>query len=117
MSLDESLKLANLVLGLVNFLIGIGLGVYVRNSNRHEKIDQRFAQLEANVDSRLDSNSDRLARLEERASRAPTHEDLGKIYERINAIAASQAESKGALDSINATMRQLVSRLIEKGIP
>lgn len=117
MTFDEGLKLASTALGFINFLVTLGLWLYVRSSDRHEKIDQRFAEMEANVDARLDSNGERLARLEERASRAPTHDDLGRIYERMNSIATAQAETKGALENINATMRQLVNRMIEKGMP
>lgn len=116
MTFDESIKLASTVLGFINFVVTVGLWLYVRNSDRHEKIDKRFAEMEANVDERLDKTGERLARLEERVERSPTHDDVGRVYERINALAASLSEIKGAVDSVNGNVRQLMARVIEKGL-
>ena len=116
MQFDQYLKLGSLVLGGVNLLVSTGLWLYVRSSDRHEKIDQRFTAMEANVDERLDNTSERLTRLEERVQRSPTHEDLGRIYERMNALAVGQAETKGAVDNLSAAMRQFMSRIIERGL-
>lgn len=116
MSLDEILKLASTALGFVNILVTVGLWLYVRNSDRHEKIDERFNDIERNFDTRMDKATERLSALEADARRAPTHEDLARIYERINALASGQAETKGAVDSLAATMRQFMNRVIEKGL-
>lgn len=114
---DQYLKLGSLVLGGVNLLVSTGLWLYMRSSDQHEKIDKRFAEMEENVDKRLDTTSERLTRLEERVQRSPTHADLGRIYERMNALAVGQAETKGAVDNLSAAMRQFMSRIIEKGMP
>lgn len=117
MEFDQYLKLGSLVLGGVNLLVSTGLWLYMRSSDQHEKIDKRFAEMEENVDKRLDTTSERLTRLEERVQRSPTHADLGRIYERMNALAVGQAETKGAVDNLSAAMRQFMSRIIEKGMP
>ena len=116
MEFDQYLKLGSLVLGGINLLVSTGLWLYVRSSDRHEKIDKRFAEMEENVDQRLDNTGERLTRLEERVQRSPTHEDLGRIYDRMNALAVGQSETKGAVDSLASTMRQFMSRIIERGL-
>ena len=116
MSLDEILKIAAFALAVVNFLVTTGLWFYVRSSNRHEKIDERFADLERNFDGRIDKAAERLAALEADARRAPTHEDLARIYDRINVLATNQSETKGTLDNMATTMRQLVNELIKQGL-
>jgi hypothetical protein len=113
---DQYIKLGSVILGGINLLVSVGLWLYVRSSDRHEKIDQRFAAMEANFDERLDTTSERLTRLEERVQRSPTHADLGRIYERMNALAVGQAETKGAVDNLSAAMRQFMSRIIERGL-
>lgn len=121
-SMEEIIKLGSLVLGTVNLLVSTGLWLYVRNSDRHDKIDARFSELEANVDARLDGTVERLARLEERVERSPTHDDLGRIYDRINGVVdgvarvdASVGKVDGGLLELTATVRQLMSRIIDKG--
>lgn len=115
MSLDEILKIASTVLGFVNFFVTVGLGLYVRNSDRHTKIDERFSDLERNFDERLDKTVERLSALEADARRAPTHEDLSRIYERINQVATSVSEIKGGMDEVKVSFRQLMSNIITKG--
>lgn len=117
MEFDQYLKLGSLVLGGINLLVSTGLWLFVRNSARHDKIDQRFAEMEANVDERLDDTSERLTRLEERVQLSPTHLDVGRVYDRMNALAVGQSETKGAVDNLSATMRQFMSRIIERGMP
>jgi BMFP domain-containing protein YqiC len=114
-SLDEILKLASTGLGFINFLVTVGLWLYVRSSDRHEKIDARFSELERNVDGRLDGTQQRLAALEAEVKRAPTHDDLSRIYERINQVATSVSEIKGGMDEVKVSFRQLMSNIITKG--
>ena len=115
MSFDEAIKLASTGLGFINFLVTVGLWLYVRSSDRHEKIDARFSDLERNVDGRLDGTQQRLAALEAEVKRAPTHDDLGRIYERINQVGTSLGEIKGGMDEMKSSFRQLMSSIINKG--
>jgi outer membrane murein-binding lipoprotein Lpp len=116
MSFDEILKLATLVLGCVNFLVTVGLWLYVRSSDRHEKIDQRFSELAKDLDTRMDKTAERLTALEADARRAPTHADMGRVYERINAVAETLGNLKGAVDQLRISVNQLMSKIVDKGL-
>lgn len=78
------------------FLLTAGLGFYVHIINKNSVTNDRITKLETDlgaritaldtdVDKRLDNHSQRITAVEVAVKHAPTHEDLGKIYEQITA--------------------------------
>ena len=62
-------------------------------------------------------HADRIARLESMAQNAPTHNDLSKVYERLNRVAESVSRIEGTLVSFGDTQRLILNRIAQKGMP
>jgi hypothetical protein len=76
------------------------IGVYVWMSNRQRVTTDAIDRLEGHVDGRLDDHHERLARLEQDLEHAPTHDDLGQLYERINGLKESVQELSGEFKGV-----------------
>lgn len=55
-------------------------------ANRDKVTNSRIGKLEADMDVKLDNHSDRLTSLERNQAHSPTHDDLGKLYERMTGL-------------------------------
>jgi hypothetical protein len=79
---------------------------------RHGQIVSRLDSMEV----ALDADTARIARLENVAETAPSHNDLAKVYESVNNLSATVnqlvGESRGQSDSL----RLILNRLTEKGM-
>lgn len=79
---------------------------------RHGQIVSRLDAMEV----ALDADTARIARLENVAETAPSHNDLAKVYESVNNLSATVnqlvGESRGQSDSL----RLILNRLTEKGM-
>lgn len=76
---------------------------------------QTVSRLDA-MEVALDADTARIARLENVAETAPSHNDLAKVYESVNNLSATVnqlvGESRGQSDSL----RLILNRLTEKGM-
>ena len=102
----------------------LALFVYVRNANRNDEVDKRFAcvhQVQEAQSEKLSTSvgtiSQRLAHLEAAVEAAPNHGDLSKLYQSINDLSEKVDTLVGSFDSQSATLRQILSRVIERGMP
>lgn len=77
-----------------------------------EVVARRLDDLENLAERGLSGQAERIARLEHAATKAPTHDDLGKLYERINDIDRVVSQIVGELKGISATLRLIQSRVI-----
>lgn len=110
------LEIAKFALQVVN-LAGTGaVALYMYLVNRNRVTNERITALEDKVDARIDDHADRLARIETAAGRAPSHEDIGKLYERVNALSGTVSELKGVLTGVSDTLRLILSRVTERGM-
>lgn len=82
--------------------------IWLYLDRKNDKTNQRISELETNIDKRLDGFSDRMTRVEVDLSNAPSHNDLGKIYDEIrkqseamSAISANVAAQASTLKSLN----------------
>lgn len=91
------------------------VGIYVYLTNRDKVTNDRITNLEDGVDKRLDSHSDRLARLEEAVQHVPTHEDLGDIHTRINDVAAGLSTLTGEVNGMHTTLNLIHQYLLNGG--
>lgn len=116
MTFDE-IKFGIAVLGsLINAAASTGLWLYVRYGDRNKEVDRKFSELRGDFDDRADEHDRRLARLEGRLDRAPTHEDLGKLYEKINATTQAVSQMAGEMKGMNDTLRLILAQIAEKGM-
>lgn len=127
-------QLVSLLLGFFTCVAGFGKLILTQIDRR---LDQRFeaqdsARLEssANLRSALDAHlrdestliesvaelSSRLSRVEASAAASPSHEDLRKLYERINRVAEGQSRMEGMLSGISDTQRLMLSKITERGM-
>lgn len=119
MTFDE-IKFGLVILGsigsLVNTAASAWLWLYVRYGDRNKEVDRKFSELRGDFDDRADEHDRRLARLEGRLDRAPTHEDLGKLYEKINATTQAVSQMAGEMKGMNDTLRLILAQIAEKGM-
>ncbi|THF60921.1 hypothetical protein [Pseudothauera rhizosphaerae] len=73
-------------------------------------------RLEA-IDRELEDHAARITRLDVLVEKAPTHADLDKLYSRVNTTAEDVAEIKGTLKVIGESLRALMNRVAERGLP
>ena len=103
-------------ISVANFILTWGVGFYVHIVNKNKATNDRIATLETQMHADTQAHSIRLARLENTAQTAPTHSDLGKVYDQVNKLAQSSSRMEGQLDGMNDTLRLILHRVAEKGM-
>lgn len=128
MTLDEMKFWAMVVFQVINAMASSGLWLYVRYGDRNKEVDNKFETLtrefaeqnnamRVEFDRRADEHDRRLSRVEGAVERAPTHDDLGQLHEKVNQTAQGVAQMNGQLSSMNDTLRLILNRIAEKGMP
>lgn len=123
----------------INMVGTLALGVWLYLEKRNDKTNQRVTDLNEIV-TRVDKDvvqlkgsceachvgavTDRVGKLEKDVAglqatteHAPDHHDLEKVYEAINELAGKVDTLVGGFDAQSATLRQILNRVIEKGMP
>lgn len=85
-------------------------------ANNSAAMALRLGEIESELDSRMQDNSDRLARLEGVVSKAPTHDDISRLHEKQNDTARSLAMLLGELKGHGDTLRLILSQIAQKGM-
>jgi len=80
------------------------LSFYVYMSGKNTVTNDRISKMEDALDSRLDDHATRIARLEERAALAPTHDDLGELHEKTNGISGKLDNVIGQFGQVKALL-------------
>lgn len=99
---------------VLQFLITGALAVYVYLSNKDKVTNDRIGKLEDDLDGKLDGHGERIKALETRTDQAPTHTDLGKLYEKINEVSGGMKELKGEFTATNRTLQLIHETLMER---
>jgi len=107
----EALKLGFQVL---QFLITGGIGFYVYMTNKNKVTNDRIGQLESEIDKKIDSHSERLARVEALTEKAPTHEDLAKVYDKVNQVSACVNRLEGEFAGVSRVVNLIHETLMEE---
>lgn len=119
MSFDE-IKFWLVILGsigsVINSAANAGLWLYLRTSARSKEVDLKFSEMRGGFDQRADEQDRRLARLEGRLERSPTHDDLGKLYDKINTTSQAVSQMAGEMKGMNDTLRLILAQIAEKGM-
>ncbi|MBN3779950.1 hypothetical protein G3O06_20650 [Burkholderia sp. Ac-20345] len=105
-------QLISLIFEIAQAFATAAIGVYVYLSNKNKVTNDRISTLEAAVDDRLDTHSERLARLEAAAEHAPTHDDIGKLHGRIDDIAQGVGVLTGEVKGARSTLTLIEQHLL-----
>jgi len=127
-SFDEIKFYVGLGFQVINAIATAGVWLYVRHGDRNKQVDDRFetmqaaqtkgmADIRADFDRRMDIQDKEVARLSGLIDRAPTHEDLGRLYNKVNETARNVSEQGGQLKGISDTVRLILARITERGMP
>ena len=79
-------------------------------------IARRLDGLDADFDTRMADHASRIARLEGIVSKAPTHDDLSKLYEKQNETARTLATLLGEVKGQGDTLRLILNQIAQKGM-
>ncbi len=74
---------------------------------KNDKTNQRISALEDTLDRRLDGITDRITRVEVDLENAPSHNDLGKIYDEIRKQSDSMSSMNANLAAQSSSLKQL----------
>lgn len=96
------------VLILLGFII---LGIYTWWTTRN----QVTAAAIAKVNDRVGDNETRIRDVEKQLEHLPTHEHLGDIHEKVNAVAGTMREIKGELGAISRHLTLMNDYLLNAG--
>lgn len=110
------IETAKLLFQVLQFVITGGIGIYVYLATKNRVTNERINDLEHDLDIKIDGHGERLAHLEAHAEGAPTHDDLSRLHEKINRVAESQGRLEGTVAGIDSNVRQLLNRIVERGL-
>ncbi|ARO88166.1 hypothetical protein EBAPG3_010470 [Nitrosospira lacus] len=106
----ETLKFGFQVL---QFVATGAIGIYVYISNKNRVTNDRITTLESDIDSRLDGQGIRIAKVEEALNHTPTHSDLGALHDRITSVGKGvdflAGEFKGVKNVLNVIHQHLMN--------
>jgi hypothetical protein len=97
---------------LAQLILWALLGIYTWFSNRHRVTNKRIESLETSVDERIDGQSERIIRIEERLSHLPGQADLGELHEKVNELSTSTGEVRGEIRAIHRTVSMINEHLM-----
>ena len=106
----ESLRLW---LPAINMICTAAQFVWMYLEKRSDKTNERVDALSARVE-KIDRD---VAGLAVSAETAPSHNDLSGVYRSINGLSEKVDTLVGSFDTQSATLRQILSRVIERGMP
>lgn len=99
---------------VLEFLLLGGIGFYVYMSNKDKVTNERVTTIEAEVKNKLNAHGEQIARLETHVTNAPTHDDLGDMYEKINQVSACVTRLEGEFSGAKHTL-DLIHEFLMKG--
>lgn len=97
-------------MALLNFIAVLGLAAYTRFVSRSKATQD---QLEA-LGNLIGHHAERLGILESERRHAPTHHDLGKIYNQLNGATQEMAELRGTLAAVKPQLALVSEHLLEQ---
>lgn len=97
----------------INMLGTFAIGVWLYLEKRSDKTNDRVSDLATAVE-KLDKE---VSALQARANDAPNHGDLAKVYKSINDLAATVNQLVGENRGQSDTLRLILKRITEKGMP
>lgn len=105
-----------LALGIGNFLLTWGVALYMYLANKNKATNERIAKLEDDIGDKLDGHIQRITKLETTSEKAPSHADLAKVYDSLNALAGTVNQLVGENRGQSDTLRLILNQITEKGM-
>lgn len=121
--MTESLKELQALLALLSILNMIGLwavAIYTWQANRKRVTTERIATLQKAMDANMESlksgidrQNQRLTAVERDLKNGPTHDDLKRLHQRIDALAGGVRELAGEFKGANATLHLIHAYMLK----
>lgn len=123
-----------LLIAVGNFILTWGVALYMYLANKNKATNERIGKLETDIEAKFDEHAkaedgkfqgvsrslgayaERIQHLETAAETAPTHGDLGKVYEAINTLAATVNQLVGENRGQSDTLRLILNQITQKGM-
>lgn len=133
------IETAKFAFQILQFLLTGGIGIYVWLSNKDKVTNDRVGKIAESVDGKIDAHAERIARLEQgaescetaqrtcpvhaerlaqleaAADRSPTHEDLGRLHEKINDVSGALQTLVGEFKGVHRTLDLIHEHLLKGG--
>lgn len=106
-----------LAISVANLALTWGVALYMYLANKNKVTNVRINKLQEDIDEWKFDHSERIVVLETSVKSVPTHDDLGGIHERITDVGLKVSSQGAKLDGIDATLRMLLARITERGMP
>lgn len=107
------LETAKLAFQVLQFLLTGGVAIYVYMSNKDKVTNDRITKMESDIDATLDKHGERIARMEEAADHAPTHDDLGRIHEKVNRTMELMGGLAGEMKALTSSVHLIHEHLLK----
>lgn len=118
------LELAKFAFQVANALGTLAIGVWLYLERRNDKTNDRvqaaevaIGKLDDDVSELLIKHGERLVTLESGVEHGPTHRDLGLLHKKINDVDGKVSTIGGQLTGIESNLRQIMGRIMAKGLP
>lgn len=103
-------------LSVGNFLLTWGVALYMYLANKNKATNERIAKLEEDILKRMEIQVQRITKLETAAEKSPSHHDLAKVYESLNALAGTVNQLVGENRGQSDTLKLILNQITEKGM-
>ncbi len=107
----EFWQLVGLLVSFFTFVFAVSKLMYAQLQNKHTAITDDLERVENQTKDRMGQHAERLTKLEASVERMPSHNDLAKLYEQVNAQGRQLSRIDGQLEQINANVRLVLNRL------
>ena len=101
-------------LKVLQVLLWCGTSFYVYMSNKDKVTNDRITKLESDIDDKSDDHSERIAKLEARIEKSPTHDDLFRFQEKINEVSKCVNRLEGEFIGASKTLQLIHETLMER---
>lgn len=113
----EFWQLVGFLLSFFGFVAGVGKLIYDQLLKKDAAISEDMGELEKRSEQTKSDHAQRIAKLEVAIERMPSHNDLAKLYEQVNAQGRQLSRIDGQLEQINANVRLVLNRLDKEKTP
>lgn len=114
-----SIESVNQLVPWASLIGNFAIGIWLYLERRNDKTNERVTALASKVET-LDKD---VVKLASAAEGAPDHEDLSRLYakiddtnDRLTETSSRVANLSGSLDALTATLRLINSEIIKKGL-
>lgn len=88
----------------VQVALWVATGIYLFFSRRSAVRSAQFENLKNEMAKKLDDHEARIVRVESSCAGAPDHDDLSKVYDSVNALAATVNQMVGGMDALKGSV-------------